>query len=72
MSNSEAMEKVKKGYRLEKPEKCPEGVYLIMKASWRTEKKHRPSFAVKIVTLLVTIWNQNNNFILKNRKYLQC
>jgi len=56
MSNAEAAEKVsQQGYRMPAPDKCPEGVYDIMRHCWRSKAKLRPSFA-KIFSLLDECW----------------
>jgi hypothetical protein len=34
MTNNEAVEKVKAGYRMEKPERCPEQLYVLMLQMW--------------------------------------
>lgn len=45
MSNSEVLEEINKGYRLPKPETCPEVIYEMMLKCWKKDPKERPSFA---------------------------
>jgi serine/threonine protein kinase len=47
MSNREATEEVKKGYRLEQPELCPNEVYNVMLQCWDIQPDNRPSFEVR-------------------------
>ncbi len=44
LSNMQVVEYVTSGKRLEKPEKCPEEFYEIMKQCWFGEASSRPSF----------------------------
>ncbi|EGD76845.1 TK protein kinase [Salpingoeca rosetta] len=44
MSQKEVVEKVAKGYRMEKPEDCPEVIYEIMQKCWHIEPLQRPTF----------------------------
>ncbi|KAM6962479.1 megakaryocyte-associated tyrosine-protein kinase [Aplochiton taeniatus] len=44
MCVSEVWERVQQGYRLEAPEGCPAGVYLLMRSCWEAEPRHRPPF----------------------------
>eukprot|EP00039_Didymoeca_costata_P000313 m.45098 g.45098 ORF g.45098 m.45098 type:complete len:475 (+) comp10191_c0_seq1:295-1719(+) len=45
MSQKEVVEKVAKGYRMEKPETCPKDLYeKVMKWCWLIDAKDRPSF----------------------------
>ncbi|XP_052085401.1 uncharacterized protein LOC127723030 [Mytilus californianus] len=43
--NNIAMYIIKKGCHLDKPEQCPDHVYLLMKDCWDMEPKRRPSFS---------------------------
>lgn len=43
-SNTEVMQKVNEGYRLPKPESCPERVYELMMRCWNKEPEARPNF----------------------------
>jgi hypothetical protein len=43
-SNHETAEKVVDGYRLDKPKKCPDDVYTLMRACWDEDPAKRPSF----------------------------
>jgi hypothetical protein len=51
MSNQEAAEKVIGGYRIPKPEECPNEVYEIMLRCWSEKPTNRPTFS-DIVTSL--------------------
>eukprot|EP00038_Savillea_parva_P008404 m.176720 g.176720 ORF g.176720 m.176720 type:complete len:669 (+) comp14224_c0_seq1:86-2092(+) len=44
LSNKEVVSKIDKGYRMEKPQGCPEGIYKIMLDCWKTEPMDRPTF----------------------------
>ena len=41
---SDVMSFIKKGGRLERPEHCPEEVYVIMRSCWEEEPRDRPMF----------------------------
>ena len=51
MSNSETLNQVLKGYRLPKPEKCPENVYQLMTTCWNQDAEQRPNFKQIYATL---------------------
>lgn len=36
---------MEKGERLQKPEKCPDYVYLVIKSCWAYEPENRPTFS---------------------------
>ena len=42
MDNVEAAEKVLGGYRLSKPEKCPDAMFEIVSNCWKENPKERP------------------------------
>lgn len=42
MTNKEVVAKVPKGYRMPKPEKCPEGLYDVMQSCWTLDSNDRP------------------------------
>jgi hypothetical protein len=43
MTNSEAAEKIMGGYRLGKPDACPDDVYNLMQRCWEEKAKDRPA-----------------------------
>ena len=43
-THSEVEEQVKAGYRMPKPEGCPDVLYDLMLSTWNKEPKKRPSF----------------------------
>lgn len=45
ISNTDVVQKVLNGYRLEKPHRCPDDMYQMVTKCWHTEAEHRPSFA---------------------------
>jgi fyn-related kinase len=44
LSNKDVVSKIDKGYRMEKPQGCPDGIYKIMLDCWKTEPMDRPTF----------------------------
>ena len=44
MSNGEVMQKLQEGYRMPRPENCPEKLYEIMLSCWKEESETRPTF----------------------------
>uniref|UniRef100_A0A4W6DQR7 Tyrosine-protein kinase n=1 Tax=Lates calcarifer TaxID=8187 RepID=A0A4W6DQR7_LATCA len=44
MSNPEVIQNLERGYRMPKPENCPEGLYNIMGVCWRENPEDRPTF----------------------------
>ncbi|XP_032236219.2 tyrosine-protein kinase SRK2 [Nematostella vectensis] len=44
MSNREVVEQVERGYRMPKPNNCPERFYEIMKDCWKKDPMQRPTF----------------------------
>jgi serine/threonine protein kinase len=57
MSNTEAAQKVLKGYRMEAPEDCPAEVYNIMKRCWEREADRRPTFK-ELMTMINQLLQQ--------------
>ncbi|KAK2551692.1 Tyrosine-protein kinase Btk29A [Acropora cervicornis] len=45
INNTEVVQKVLNGYRLEKPQRCPDDMYRMVTKCWQTEPEHRPNFA---------------------------
>ena len=45
VENHEIPQHIRKGYRLEQPELCPDGIYTLMQQCWSAEPEHRPPFA---------------------------
>jgi hypothetical protein len=46
MDNTEATDKVAKGYRLPQPDECPDKIYKLMLQCWNLNPNLRPSFDV--------------------------
>nr|XP_002124836.3 tyrosine-protein kinase Btk29A [Ciona intestinalis] len=46
LSNTEVVERVAVGHRLERPQSCPHDVYLLMLKTWDMEPEKRPSFEI--------------------------
>jgi hypothetical protein len=44
LSNTEVLEAVKQGKRLEKPTGCPQAYYELMQNCWNNDADQRPSF----------------------------
>jgi hypothetical protein len=44
MANSEVLAKLKTGYRMEAPDKCPEFILNLMNACWQEAADDRPTF----------------------------
>ncbi|TDG98662.1 hypothetical protein EPR50_G00202520 [Perca flavescens] len=44
MSNPEVIQNLEKGYRMPKPENCPDGLYNVMCLCWRENPEDRPTF----------------------------
>ncbi|XP_078133632.1 tyrosine-protein kinase Lck [Sander vitreus] len=44
MSNPEVIQTLEQGYRMPKPENCPEGLYNVMCLCWRENPEDRPTF----------------------------
>jgi CD48 antigen len=44
MSNPEVIQNLEKGYRMPRPENCPEGLYNIMDLCWKESPENRPTF----------------------------
>ena len=45
MDMKEVVDQVKQGYRMSKPDGCPENVFAIVLSCWEAEPDQRPSFA---------------------------
>ncbi|XP_026209945.1 tyrosine-protein kinase Lck [Anabas testudineus] len=44
MSNPEVIQNLERGYRMPKPENCPDGLYNVMSMCWRESADDRPTF----------------------------
>ncbi|XP_046869890.1 tyrosine-protein kinase Lck [Hypomesus transpacificus] len=44
MSNPEVIQNLEQGYRMPRPENCPEGLYNIMGLCWKENPENRPTF----------------------------
>lgn len=44
MSNPEVIQNLEKGYRMPKPENCPDGLYEVMVDCWNENPENRPTF----------------------------
>jgi hypothetical protein len=44
MSNPEVIQHLEQGYRMPRPDNCPEGLYNIMLMCWSEEPENRPTF----------------------------
>ncbi|XP_078372013.1 uncharacterized protein LOC144655597 [Oculina patagonica] len=44
LGNAELMRRLKAGYRMEKPDMCPDNFYTIMLDCWKQDRDERPSF----------------------------
>jgi serine/threonine protein kinase len=51
LRGQQILEKIEQGARLERPDKCPPGVYDVMMRCWSYDKSERPTFK-EIVELL--------------------
>ena len=51
MSDADVLERLKHGYRMPQPDKCPEWLYDIMLACWRQKPEKRPTFKALQQTL---------------------
>jgi hypothetical protein len=51
------MEKVLDGYRLEKPDECPDEIYEMMKRCWSEDPEIRPTFK-EILEIIETVWKK--------------
>ncbi|KAG7273907.1 hypothetical protein CRUP_009163 [Coryphaenoides rupestris] len=45
MTNQQAREQVEKGYRMARPERCPDDVFRMMERCWRYSAEERPTFS---------------------------
>lgn len=45
MSMEETVRRITEGYRLERPDECPDAVYSIMLSCWHADPEQRPTFA---------------------------
>lgn len=44
MTNPEVIQNLEKGYRMPRPDNCPEDLYVIMKECWTDNPEDRPTF----------------------------
>lgn len=45
MTNQQAREQVEKGYRMSRPQRCPEEIYSVMQRCWSYSPEERPKFS---------------------------
>lgn len=45
INNTDVVQKILNGYRLQKPTRCPEEMYRIVERCWHAEPEYRPAFA---------------------------
>ncbi|RUS85750.1 hypothetical protein EGW08_006464, partial [Elysia chlorotica] len=58
------------GYRMDRPEECPDELYAIMQKCWKSEPEQRPTFA-ELVRFLENILQQNTDYLdLSNENYI--
>jgi serine/threonine protein kinase len=71
MSNSEAAQKVLKGYRMDSPEDCPAEVYNIMKCCWEKEADRRPTFKelMTMINQLLQKYPHQQSTVLHNETH---
>ncbi|XP_012934814.1 uncharacterized protein LOC101846195 [Aplysia californica] len=50
------------GYRMDRPDDCPEELYAIMQKCWKTEPEHRPSFFM-LTDILDSLLQQNTEYL---------
>ncbi|XP_048590637.1 fibroblast growth factor receptor 2 isoform X2 [Nematostella vectensis] len=55
MSGVEILERLKQGYRLEKPSCCSQELYALMYECWNPEPKNRPAFSIIVSRLEETL-----------------
>ncbi len=44
MVNMEVLEQVERGYRMSKPQQCPDSLYELMLKCWHKDAQSRPTF----------------------------
>eukprot|EP01114_Cavostelium_apophysatum_P001543 TRINITY_DN1133_c0_g1_i3.p1 TRINITY_DN1133_c0_g1~~TRINITY_DN1133_c0_g1_i3.p1 ORF type:complete len:1385 (+),score=262.55 TRINITY_DN1133_c0_g1_i3:75-4229(+) len=66
MNNKQAADQVKEGYRLPKPEECPDEIYELMTRCWAAKPEDRPSFA-KIHSILKEASEAEEENLYSNR-----
>ena len=60
MTNKEVTEKVKTGYRMSQPEKCPDAVYQLMEGCWYENPTDRSTFEF-LFQKLCTLRSRDNS-----------
>lgn len=68
LSNYELLEKLKAGYRMEKPENCSKSLYDIMQHCWNETPLQRPSFK-QLRILFCNVLNQESSEDKENHYY---
>ncbi|GFR84689.1 fibroblast growth factor receptor 2 [Elysia marginata] len=59
------------GYRMDKPDECPDELYAIMQKCWKSEPEQRPTFA-ELVRFLDNILQQNTDYLdLSGENYIE-
>ena len=64
LNNEQVFQKVICGYRMEKPEDCPDEVYQIMLKCWEKNPKKRPTFEV-LYNEIYELWSALKTPILE-------
>lgn len=44
MNNKEVLEQIERGFRMPRPDNCPESLYRIMLDTWHKDPQSRPTF----------------------------
>jgi len=66
-TNQKVVEELQKGFRLAKPDNCPDAVYECMLKCWDREETGRPSF-LQIHEILVSAWERSTGIVADRRK----
>lgn len=62
MSNVDVMDKVKNGYRMPKPDDCPDKLYDVMLETWKADPQKRPTFETLQWTLEDFFFNEGSEY----------
>ncbi|XP_013413611.1 fibroblast growth factor receptor 3-like [Lingula anatina] len=68
-SFEDLQKRIKRGYRMEKPEECPTEMYNIMLHCWQAEPRSRPSFNQLVQTL--ELLSKDEKFASLNDEYVR-